>query len=78
MLDALSISALVVSVITALSGLIAGMHIKKSKCLGNECLCESEETKTQRIKSVIEKQYSGNITPISKDLKIIRDLSTDI
>ena len=75
-MEILSISAIVVSVITALSGLIAGMHIKKSKCFGNECLCESEETKIDRIKKVINKQYSGNITPISKDLS--KDLSTDI
>jgi hypothetical protein len=39
-MDALSISALVVSVITALSGFIAGMHIRKSECMGNKCLCD--------------------------------------
>jgi hypothetical protein len=62
-----------VSVITAISGLVAGLHIKKSKCFGNECFCESEETKINRIKTVIDRNYSrGDITPVSKNI------STDI
>jgi len=40
-MDVLAISALVVSVITALSGFIAGMHIRKSECMGNKCLCDN-------------------------------------
>lgn len=66
--DILSISAIVIASLTTISGIIAGFHLKKSQCLGNSCECyETEEKKINRIKSVIEKNYSNNNSPIIKE-----------
>jgi hypothetical protein len=48
MSDLVGISALVVSILVAIGGCIAGFHIKKSKCMGNNCECETEEERKRR------------------------------
>jgi hypothetical protein len=48
MSDLVGISALIVSILVAIGGCIAGLHIKKSKCMGNNCECESDEEKRRR------------------------------
>jgi hypothetical protein len=76
-MDVLSISAIVISGLTTIGGIIAGFHLKKSNCMGNSCECyESENKKIERIKSVIDKNYSNNNSPINKEpLKNIIDLN---
>jgi hypothetical protein len=59
MSNLIGISALVVSIIVAIGGCIAGFHIKKSKCMGNNCECETEEEKKKRNNSL-------NNSPVNK------------
>ena len=63
--DAISITAIILSSITALAGAVAGIHIRKfhSGCLECECF-ETNEQRQQRRKS-----QSPPITPIIKELK---------
>ena len=65
MVDAISISAIILSSMTALGGVIAGIHIKRmnSGCMSCECF-ETNEQKQQRRKTP-----SPPITPIIKELK---------
>jgi hypothetical protein len=59
-MDALSVSAIVVSIITAISGLIAGLHIKKSNCFNGLCICETEEEKLNKKNSKSDITTKGN------------------
>ena len=59
-IDALSITAIIISSLTTISGIIAGFHLKRSNCLGNSCECyESEQKKIERIKSIIRSENNS-------------------
>ena len=53
MVDAISVSAIILSSITALGGVIAGIHIKRmrSGCCESECF-ESHEQRARRQKTL--------------------------
>jgi hypothetical protein len=56
MVDAISITAIIISSMTALGGVIAGIHIKRMNSGCCECECfETQEHKTQRRKNGITK-----------------------
>lgn len=65
-MDALSISALVISGLTALGGVIAGIHIKrmKSGCCESECFNPNKLNSPQSPSSPIDKE------PTNKTLEI--------
>ena len=70
MVDGVSISAIIISSLTALGGVIAGIHIKrmKSGCCESECF-ETHEQRNQRRKTL-----SAPPTPIDKMAPITTEL----
>jgi len=53
MVDPISVGAIVISSLTALGGVVAGIHIKRMNSGCCECECfESVEHKLQRVKSL--------------------------
>lgn len=55
-IDPISIASIIIAITTAASTLFGVLHLRKSKCLGSECLCESENKKIERIKSIIQRE----------------------
>ena len=62
MAEPIAITSLVISIITTISGAVTAMHLRKSSCLGSECICETEDTKIKRIETIIKK-HRNSLSP---------------
>ena len=69
MIESVSIAAIIIAVATSIGTLLGALHLRKSSCLGSECICETEEKKIERIKSVIKSTITPPQSPIILEQK---------
>ena len=66
MTEIIIISSVIVSILTAIGGILIKMHMNKCKCGAVNCECEPEKTEVENKEPVKAKSLSKRISGIFK------------